>query len=104
MIYEKDKINRLINYKDKITQPQIKNDLEWILARYNEHFVNSKDYEYKEKEYRLILKKYYNSEDEKEKIKEELSLIKRKYDVLKRNCSELQNAYRRCCKKLKNMI
>lgn len=31
MVYEKDKIRRLIEYKDKITQSQIKNDLEWIL-------------------------------------------------------------------------
>ena len=31
MIYEKDKIRRLIDYKDKITDNDIKNDLEWIL-------------------------------------------------------------------------
>ena len=43
MIYEKDKIRRLIEYKDKITNAQIKNDLEWIVECYNEYFVNSKN-------------------------------------------------------------
>ena len=33
MIYEKDKIRRLIDYKDKITDNDIKNDLEWILEQ-----------------------------------------------------------------------
>lgn len=42
MVYEKDKIRRLIEYKDKVTNTQIKNDLEWIVASYNEYFVSSK--------------------------------------------------------------
>lgn len=88
MVYEKDKIRRLIEYKDKITQPQIKTDLEWIVARYNEYFVNSKDYEYQSKEYKTILNKYYVSEDEKANLKEELCLIKRKYKVLKQSCEK----------------
>lgn len=88
MVYEKDKIRRLIEYKDKITQPQIKNDLEWIVARYNEYFVNSKDYEYQHKEYKIILNKYYVSEDEKASLKEELCLIRRKYKVLKQSCEK----------------
>ncbi len=88
MVYEKDKIRRLIEYKDKITQPQIKNDLEWIVARYNEYFVNSKDYEYQKKEYKTILNKYYISEDKKASLKEELTLIKRKYKVLKQSCEK----------------
>ena len=88
MVYEKDKIRRLIEYKDKITQSQIKNDLEWIVARYNEYFANSKDYEYQSKEYKTILNKYYVSEDEKASLKEELCLIRRKYKVLKQSCEK----------------
>ena len=88
MVYEKDKIRRLIEYKDKITQSQIKNDLEWIVARYNEYFVNSKDYEYQSKEYKTILNKYYVAEDEKANLKEELDLIKQKYKVLKQSCEK----------------
>ena len=45
MIYEKDKIRRLIEYKDKIINEQIKNDLEWILGAYNKCFVDKRDYE-----------------------------------------------------------
>ncbi len=91
MIYEKDKIRRLIEYKDKITQPQIKNDLEWIVESYNKYFVNSKDYEYQQKEYKTILNKYYVSEDEKASLKEELCLIKRKYKALKDSCENLKS-------------
>ena len=88
MVYEKDKIRRLIEHKDKITNNQIKNDLEWIVARYNEYFVSSKDYEYQSKEYKTVLNKYYVSEDEKASLKEELCLIKRKYKVLKQSCEK----------------
>ena len=88
MIYEKDKIRRLIEYKDKITNTQIKNDLEWIVECYNEYFVNSKDYEYQKKEYKTILNKYYVADDDKASLKEELDLIKRKYKVLKLSCEK----------------
>ena len=88
MIYEKDKIRRLIEYKDKITQSQIKNDLEWIVASYNEYFVNSKDYEIQSKQYKTVLNKYYAVEDEKASLKEELDLIKRKYKGLKLSCEK----------------
>lgn len=91
MVYEKDKIRRLIEYKDKIINIQIKNDLEWIVARYNEYFVNSKDYEYQQKEYKTILNKYYVAEDEKASLKEELTLIKRKYKVLKQSCENFKS-------------
>jgi len=91
MIYEKDKIRRLIEYKDKITQSQIKNDLEWIVTRYNEYFVNSKDYEYQSKEYKTVLNKYYVSEDEKANLKEELDLVKRKYKILKQSCENFKS-------------
>lgn len=88
MVYEKDKIRRLIEYKDKITNTQIKNDLEWIVASYNEYFVNSKDYEIQSKQYKTVLNKYYVAEDEKANLKEELDLIKRKYKVLKQSCEK----------------
>ena len=91
MVYEKDKIRRLIEYKDKVTQLQIKNDLEWIVECYNEYFVNSKDYEYQKKEYKTILNKYYAAEDEKASLKEELDLFKRKYKVLKQSCENFKS-------------
>ena len=88
MNYEKDKIRRLVEYKDKLYDQQIKNDLEWIVACYNKYFISSKDYEYQKKEYKTILNKYYVSEDEKANLKEELDLIKRKYKVLKQSCEK----------------
>ncbi len=91
MVYEKDKIRRLIEYKDKITNTQIKNDLEWIVACYNEYFVNSKDYEIQNNQYKTILNKYYIAEDEKATLKEELCLIKQKYKLLKQSCEKSKN-------------
>ena len=91
MVYEKDKIRRLIEHKDKINQLQIKSDLEWIVERYNEYFVNSKDYEYQKNEYKKVLNKYYASEDEKASLKEELDLFKRKYKVLKQSCENFKS-------------
>lgn len=91
MVYEKDKIRRLIEYKDKVIDDTIKNDLQWILKSYNEYFINSRDYETAIKERKIIMKKYYNAEEEKENLKEELIRIKRKYKVLKGSCRKLKD-------------
>ncbi len=90
MVYEKDKIRRLIEHKDKITNTQIKNDLEWIVACYNEYFVKNKDYEIQSKQYKTVLNKYYNAADERATIKEELTLIKRKNKTLKESCENFK--------------
>lgn len=104
MIYEKDKIRRLIEYKDKIIGEQEKNDLEWILGAYNEYYANSNEIETKQKEYGIIIKKYYDAEDEKFYLKKELDLIKKKYNIIKRNYRELEVKYEESCTKLKSMI
>ena len=104
MIYEKDKIKRLIEYKDKVIGEQEKNDLEWILEAYNEYYANSNEIETKQKEYGIIIKKYYDAEDEKFYLKKELDLIKKKYNIIKRNYRELEVKYKESCKKLNNMI
>ena len=91
MIYEKDKIRRLIEYKDKINNTQIKNDLEWIVECYNEYFVNSNEYEIQSKQYKTVLNKYYVAEDDKASLKEEIRLIKRKYKALKDSCENLKS-------------
>ena len=97
MVYEKDKIIRLIEFKDKIINEQTKSDLEWIIATYNQYYIKSKDYDYQSKDYKNISVKYYNSEDEKETLKEQLDLFKRKYKVLK---EQLKTS----CKNNKQMI
>lgn len=91
MIYEKDKIRRLIEYKEKITNTQIKNDLEWIVECYNEYFVSSNEYEIQSKQYKNVLNKYYVAEDDKASLKEEIRLIKRKYKVLKDSCENFKS-------------
>ena len=104
MEYEKAKINRLIDYKDKIIDDNIKNDLEWILGQYNDYYINNKEYKTREFEYNEMLKKYYDVEDEKKFLKERLQKIKHKYIVLRRIYRELEVKYKDCCKKLKSMI
>ena len=84
MVYEKDKIRCLIEYKDKIISEKEKKDLEWLLEQYNNYYINSKEYEKEKKNYVLLVKKYYDLEDEKTKIIEKLNLIKSKYKTLKK--------------------
>ena len=83
MIYEKDKIRRLIEYKNNYTQGQLKNDLEWIIEKYNAYYVDNKEYEYKRKEFKNITIKYYNKCDEKLRIEQEFNIVRNKYNVLK---------------------
>ena len=104
MNYEKDKIRRLIEYKDKITQSQIKNDLEWILEQYNSNYMEIKDYKSKEQLYNRIMKEYYNFEDEKMELKNTIARLKNKYRTLRRIYRELEVKYKESCKKLKSMI
>jgi len=104
MEYDKDKIRRLIEYKDKITQSQIKNDLEWILEQYNSNYMEIKDYKSKEQLYNRIMKEYYNFEDEKIELKDTITRLKNKYRTLRRIYRELEVKYKESCKKLKSMI
>ena len=104
MIYEKDKIRRLIDYKDKITDNDIKNDLEWILEQYNSNYMEIKDYESKEQLYSRIMKEYYNFEDQKMELQDTITRLKNKYRTLRRIYRELEVKYKESCKKLKSMI
>ena len=104
MIYEKDKIRRLIDYKDKITDNDIKNDLEWILEQYNSNYMEIKDYESKEQLCIRIMKEYYIFEDEKMELQDTITRLKNKYRTLRRIYRELEVKYKESCKKLKSMI
>lgn len=104
MVYEKYKIRRLIEYKDKIINEQVKNDLEWILGAYNKNFIDKRDYEEDKIVAKKLKIKYYDLEDEKERLKECLTLYKRKYATIEKKYKELLISYRVCCKKLKSMI
>jgi hypothetical protein len=104
MVYEKDKIRRLIEYKDEIINEQFKNDLEWILGAYNKCFVDKRDYEEDRITVRQFKKKYYDLEDEKDRLKEELISYKRKCVTIQTKYKELLGNYRACCRKLKSMV
>lgn len=104
MIYEKDKIRRLIDYKDKITDNDIKNDLNQILEQYNSNYMEIKDYESKEQLCIRIMKEYYNFEDEKMELQDTITKLKNKYRTLRRIYRELEVKYEESCKKLKSMI
>ena len=104
MVYEKDKIRRLIECKNEIINEQLKNDLEWILGQYNSNYMEIKDYESKEQLYSRIMKEYYNFEDEKIELKDTITRLKNKYSTLRRIYRELEVKYKESCKKLKSMI
>ena len=104
MVYEKDKIRRLIEYKNEIINEQLKNDLEWILEQYNSNYMEIKDYESKEQLYSRIMKEYYNFEDEKIELKDTITRLKNKYRTLRRIYRELEVKYKESCKKLKSVI
>lgn len=104
MIYEKDKIKRLIEYKDKVIGEQEKNDLEWILEQYNSNYMEIKDYKSKEQLYNRIMKEYYNFEDEKMELQNTIVRLKNKCKTLRRIYRELEVKYKESCKKLKSMI
>lgn len=104
MEYEKAKINRLIDYKDKVVDNNIKNDLEWILEQYNSNYMEIKDYKSKEQLYNRIMKEYYNFEDEKMELKDTITRLKNKYRTLRRIYRELEVKYNESCKKLKSVI
>lgn len=104
MVYEKDKIRRLIEYKNEIINEQLKNDLEWILGQYNSNYIIINDYKSKEQLYNRIMKDYYNFEDEKMEFKNTITRLKNKYRTLRRIYRELEVKYKESCKKLKSMI
>lgn len=91
MIYDKERVKRIIEHKDNVLDKQIKEDIEWIIGCYNDYYANSREYEQQRKNYKKVMNKYYNAEDEKASLKEELDLFKRKYKVLKQSCENFKS-------------
>lgn len=104
MVYDKEKIKKLIEYKDSIESKEVKNNLQWFIGKYNKLFIKYKEMKEKEYRYNSMMKNYYNLEDEKERIKEKYELEKRKYNVILSSYRTLEVKYKDCCKKLKSMI
>lgn len=97
MIYEKEKIKRIIEYKDSIEKYQVRKDIEWLIGCYNKYFIDSREYERQKREYDIIVNKYYNSEEEKDTLKNKIDKLYRKNKVLK-------DKYNESCKNNKNML
>lgn len=104
MVYEREKIKRLIEYKDRSINEQKKEDLEWLIEQYNKYFIADNDFEYMKYTYGKTMKKYYDVEDDKLKMKKDMELLKRKYNVLRNNYNELLLLYKDSCKKNEKMI
>ena len=83
MEYQKDKMKRLVEYKENVLDIQLKEDLSWILETYNLYFIKSREYENQNKNYKNILNNYYNATEEVDRLKRENEMIKRKYITLK---------------------
>ena len=104
MIYDKEKIKNIIEYKDSIESKEIKDNLQWFIGKYNKLFIKYKEMREKEYKYNLMIRDYYNLEDEKDKIKEKYNMEKNRYNALLINYRSLENKYKDACKKLKSMI
>lgn len=104
MEYDKRKISRLVYFKEQMEDGQEKEDLEWVISQYNKYYLDSKDYDFRGKDYTELLKKYYNSEEDKKRFQDELQILRTRYKILKQTHRELKKEYNMCCKKLKNMI
>lgn len=97
MIYDKERVIRIIEHKDNVLDTQIKEDIEWIIGCYNDYYANWREYEQQRKNYKKVMNKYYNSEDEKASLKEMIIELKRKNKAL-------QMLYDLSCKNGKTVI
>lgn len=104
MIYDKERIKKIIEYKDSIESKEIKDNLQWFIGKYNKVFIKYKELKEKEYRYNLMMRDYYNLEDEKAKIKEKYNIQKNRYNALLMNYRNLENKYKESCRKLKSMI
>lgn len=83
MIYEKIRIKRIIQHKDTLEETsQIRTDIEWLIEKYNDYFVQSKDYERQRVDYSKLQNKFYDAEDEKVLLKELIIKLRRKIKTL----------------------
>ena len=104
MIYDKERIKKIIEYKDSIESKEIKDNLQWFIGKYNKVFIKYKELKEKEYRYNLMMRDYYNLEEEKAKIKEKYNIQKNRYNALLINYRNLENKYKESCRKLKSMI
>lgn len=83
MIYEKEKIRRIIEHKDNLINEQFKEDIEWLLAQYNNYYIESKDFTKKQKDYLKVLNKFFAAEEDKVQLKELIIELRHKNKILK---------------------
>lgn len=101
MVYNKEKILKIINFKDTIKDNETRTALEWLIKQYNNYFVDSKEIDQKRNENKNILLKYYDAEDEKKELRSKLKRIKKSYFILKEKNTQLQKELKQVAKKKK---
>lgn len=87
MIYDKERVKRIIEHKDNVLDKQVKEDIEWIIGCYNDYYANWREYEQQRKNYKKVMNKYYNAEDEKASLKEIIINLKKKNKALQILCN-----------------
>ena len=88
MIYQKNKIKRLLEYKDKINNQEIKNDIEWLINNYNENYTELQEYERKKKEYREMYSRYFEVVDKNFDLKNKIRRLNQKITNIK-SCNKI---------------
>lgn len=83
MVYETNKIRKIIEYKDTIEDDQERENIEWLISKYNDYYADSKEMESNKREHSKLLKKFYTAEEEKVQLKELIIKLRRRNSILK---------------------
>lgn len=83
MIYEKEKIHRIFNLKEKLTNKQLQKDLEWIMEFYNNNFKILGEYEKAKEEIRKMRSTYFDVVDKNYDLKKRIESLNLKIKRLK---------------------
>ena len=88
MIYDKNKIKKIVEFKDTIENIRYKKYIEWLLSFYNEYYIHSREFDEQRKKYKDITIKYYDAEEDKYNLMEKYNTLNRKYNTITRRIKE----------------
>lgn len=83
MIYEKEKIHRIFNLKEKLKNKQLQKDLEWIMEFYNNNFKILVEYEKAKEEIRKMRSTYFDVIDKNFYLQKRIESLNLKIKRLK---------------------
>lgn len=98
MMYDKEKIKKIVFLKETIDDAEIKETLEWLLNKYNYFYVKNRDLHIEKEQYKKYVLQSFDLCEKNIELKNTINSLKKELAQFK------EKRIKKSCKKKKKMI